>query len=261
MPNWVFNTLSVSGDKATLDEMVAQLNKPVTKHYPETNFDKELQKWVETPATQVFNNPVFSFWNVVAPTNLEAYYGEEVFKNTDTNSRDKDGKIDGVAFMAEFHRSIAEDNDWYHWNIRNWGTKWDIASADDELYGGTSMEVNDDGDVVYRFETAWSPVHEVLTKLSKMYPTLTFDYYYEEEQGWGGEDTIVNGEIIESNEWDIPNSHADNVKLDKECNCEFDDDPAYWYSDCPVDTEKYEWVDGEWVEKVSDPSAMIDLSN
>ena len=248
MPNWVFNTLSVSGDKATLDEMVAQLNKPVTKNYPKHEFDKEQQKWVDTPDVQIYNNPVFSFWNVVAPTNLEAYYGEQTHK-TDLDN-----------FIESFHNAVANDNSWYYWNLRNWGTKWDIASADGDTYG-TTMEVNDDGDVVYRFETAWSPVHEVITKLSQMYPTLTFGYYYEEEQGWGGEDTIIDGEVIESNEWDIPNSHADNVKLDKECNCEVEDDPVYWYQDCPIDPEKYEWVDGEWVEKVSDPSAMIDLSN
>ena len=236
MPNWVFNTLSVSGDKATLDEMVAQLNKPVTKNYPETNFDKDKGEWVNTPATQVYNNPVFSFWNVVAPTNLEAYYGEQTHK-TDLDN-----------FIESFHNAVANDNSWYYWNLRNWGTKWDIASADGDTYG-TTMEVSDDGDVVYRFETAWSPVHEVITKLSKMYPTLEFGYYYEEEQGWGGEDTIIDGEIVESNEWDIPSSHADHEKLDRECQCQFDDDPAYWYSDCPIDPEKYEWVDGEWVEK------------
>lgn len=262
MPNWVFNTLSVSGDKATLDEMVAQLNKPVTKHFPQMNFDKDKGEWVNTPDVQIYNNPIFSFWNVVAPTDLEAYYGDEVFKKDKKSSFNEDGSFNNENFMSEFIRSMAEDQDWYHWNCRNWGTKWDIASADGDTYG-TTMEVNDDGDVVYRFETAWSPVHEVLTKLSKMYPTLEFGYYYEEEQGWGGEDTIIDGEVVESKEWDIPSSHADHTALDRECNCECEPDyPEFWYKDCPVDKTKYHWVDGEWQElEMSDPNAMIDLSN
>ena len=103
---------------------------------------------------------------------------------------------------------------------------------------------------MYRFQTAWSPVNEIFAVLSEQYPKLTFDYEYEEEQGWGGSAVWGNGELLLEEEYDIPNSHADYVARDRECYCVSEDDPEYWYSDCPVDTEKFEYVNG-WKEKES----------
>ena len=202
--------------------------------------------------TYTYNNPVFSFMNVVAPTDLEAYYGEEVFKKstTDTVGDTLNDSFNSEAFMAEFVRSMTEDNDWYHWNVRNWGTKWDIAVRNDEEYADTTLENTDDGSLMYRFNTAWSPVTEVVRLLSEMYPSLTFEYEFEEEQGWGGIGEYRNGEESIIDEWDIPSSHADYVKRDRECSCECEPDyPEFWYEDCPADTEKYVWVDGGWEEK------------
>jgi hypothetical protein len=258
MPNWVFNSLVVSGEKSELDRMVAHLNTPFEKHFPKTEFNKEEQKWVETPDVQVYDNPVFAFWNICRPSDLEKYYGEEVHKNRE-GMFDKDGKMNNDAFMAEFVRSMSEDEDWYHWNVRNWGTKWDVAVSNGDKYPNTTMEVNDDGSIMYHFQTAWSPVGEALTKLSEMFPTLTFNYEYEEEQGWGGVVEFLDGEESIINEWDIPESHADYKALDRECYCEFEDDPEYWYKDCPVDTTKYKWnaEDNEWEENSIDIPAEV----
>jgi len=248
MPNWVFNSLVVSGEQSELDKMVAQLNQPFTMHHP-------VHKFVDGKYTQVadfeeYNNPVFAFWNIVKPTDLKSYYEKEVFTKK---------QLDGEEFMAEFVRSMREDQDWYHWNCRNWGTKWDVAVSNDNEYSNTIKTVNDDGSILYQFETAWSPVGEVLIKLSEQYPTLEFDYEYEEEQGWGGKCTFLDGEEIFSAEWDIPMSHAEHKALDKECNCEFDDDSDYWFEDCPVDTSKYEWnkEDEEWTEKTIDSTPSM----
>ena len=237
MPNWVFNSLQVSGDKVSLDKLREQLNQPVTKHFPDTNYDKELEKWVDTPATQHYSNPVFSFWNVIAPTDLEAYYGESY-------------KSDNEDLIEKIKEEFAVGMDWYNWNVRNWGTKWDICVSDGEKYSNTTLEIDEYGSLLYHFETAWSPVIEVIDALAQMYPELVFDYEYEEEQGWGGSHTWVNGEVTDTMEYDIPSSHADFEALDhRECNCQVDDDPTYWFKDCPVDTDKYELLNGEWVEK------------
>jgi hypothetical protein len=253
MPNWVFNSLVVSGEKSELDKMVAQLNAPFEKHFPDQKFNQETKEWEHTPAVQVYDNPVFAFWNICRPSDLEKYYGEEVFKN-------RTDPFDGQAFMAEFIRSMSEDEDWYHWNCRNWGTKWDVAVANGQDYSDTTMTVNDDDSVMYHFQTAWSPVGEALIKLSEMFPTLEFDYEYEEEQGWGGKCTFVGGKDVACQEWDIPSSHADYEALERECRCEYDD-IEYAFKDCPVDTTKYKWNDEieEW-EEMSDPSAMIETT-
>jgi hypothetical protein len=249
MPNWVFNSLVVSGEQSELDKMVAQLNQPFEKHFPDSKFNQETKEWEQFPDVQVYDNPVFAFWNIVKPTDLEAYYERDTFKGNVNIKKDADGKFDNDSFMAEFVRSMRDDQDWYHWNVRNWGTKWDIAVPNGQEYSDTQMEITDDGSVMYHFQTAWSPVGEVLIKLSEMYPSLEFDYEYEEEQGWGGTCTFVNGEETASDEWDIPESHADYKDRDKECPCEYDD-IEYAYKDCPVDTTGYQWndEDHEWQE-------------
>jgi hypothetical protein len=251
MPNWVFNSLVVSGEKSELDKMVAQLNQPFVKHFPEHKFENGEIVWVADE--QHYDNPVFSFWNIVKPTDLEAYYGEEVHKKTNLAPDE---------FMAEFVRSMRDDNDWYHWNCRNWGTKWDVAVDNKSDYSDTRMEITDDGSVMYHFNTAWSPVGEVLIKLSEQYPTLEFDYEYEEEQGWGGSCTFKAGEDIACDEYDIPMSHADYKDRDQECVCEYGD-PENGYEDCPVDTTKFKWDSEleEWVELSDLSDTLVSTTN
>jgi len=247
MPNWVFNSLVVSGEKSELDKMVEQLNQPFVKHFPEHKFENGEIVWVADE--QHYDNPVFAFWNIVKPTDLEAYYATEVFTKKQLN---------GEEFMQEFVRSMKEDQDWYHWNCRNWGTKWDIGVVNGDEYPNTIKTITDDGDVMYHFETAWSPVGEVLMKLSEMYPTLNFDYEYEEETGWGGACTFLAGEDIACDEYDSPMSHADYKDRDKECICEYGD-PENGYEDCPVDTNKFNWNkdDEEWQEIAIDNTAQV----
>ena len=228
MPNWVSNSLSVSGDSATLKAMAEKLNTPVTKHHPElSNVDGE---WKEVEATQLFSNPIFSFFNVIAPTDLETYYATPKLE---------------PRIEKEFNpwpsilNDIATKNDWYNWNVRNWGTKWDIAAFDGEQYGSTTVEEISPEQLLYHFQTAWSPVFPVIEKLSEQYPTLVFDYEYEEEQGWGGEAAWKDGEITFQSQYDEPNSHTDFVERDNEdgCVCSWLEDSESWYDDCPREVE------------------------
>jgi hypothetical protein len=229
MPNWVYNSLVVSGDKSELEKMVAQLNKPFDKHFPDTKWNDETKSWDNTPAVQHYSNPVFAFWNIIAPTNLEAYYGEEK----------KIADSDALSMIAKIELGFQTGMDWYNWNVRNWGTKWDVAVSDDSKYSNTTMEWTDDDSVMYHFETAWSPVFEALIKLSEMFPSLEFDYEYEEEQGWGGKVFISDGQHTVEEEYDIPESHADYVARGKEdsCVCNWFDDEDEVFEDCPKTSE------------------------
>jgi hypothetical protein len=251
MPNWVFNSLVVSGEQSELDKMVEQLNQPFTMHHPVHDFVDG--NYTQVADFQDYNNPVFAFWNIVKPTDLEAYYGEEIHKKTNLAPDE---------FMAEFVRSMREDQDWYHWNCRNWGTKWDVAVANGEKHSNTIKTVNDDGSILYQFETAWSPVGEVLLKLSEQYPTLEFDYEYEEEQGWGGSCTFLGGEETRSDEYDIPSSHADYEALERECQCQYED-VEYAFEDCPMDTTKYKWDTEleEWQELSDLSDTLVSTNN
>ena len=63
-------------------------------------------------------------------------------------------------------------SDWYHWNIDNWGTKWDV-----ECYEEARI---DDDYVELSFDSAWAPPVVWLEKVAKKYPKLKFSLKYNE---------------------------------------------------------------------------------
>lgn len=207
MPNWVFNHLSISGDAEQIEKVKNQLNKPIVKNYKEKEGDK--------PVT--YSNPIFSFWNIVAPP--EEKYDEYFEVN---------GYVDGK-------KTGNSPFNWYSFNNREWGTKWDVAVSDEAKYSDTSLESESPTYLYYRFDTAWSPPVEAIEKLSSQYPELKITLEFEEEQGWGGEYLFSEGSYSAVREWDIPNSHADWVALDREdsCQCAHTEDTDDWYDDCP----------------------------
>ena len=180
MPNWVFNGLTIEGNPEQVDKLVEQMNKPFVQSI-KANGDLAYQikqtKYV---------NPIFAFWNIIAPTDLEAYQGQPTF--------DKEFSL---AFEGE---------DWYNWNNRNWGTKWDVAVSEDNKYPETYMEgpvENGENKVVYyNFDTAWSRPLPALLKLSEQYPNLLMTLTYKEESGWGGEMEFLRGVVISESEYD-----------------------------------------------------------
>ena len=59
-------------------------------------------------------------------------------------------------------RPADQEEDWYSWNVNNWGTKWDVN------IGG--YEIVDENTVSFTFDSAWSP------------PTALYDFL--QEEGW-----------------------------------------------------------------------------
>ena len=208
MPNWCFNYLDISGgDVSTLK---SQLNAPFEVMHDSWNketgqMEKKLFK---------YSNPVFAFWNIIKPTNLEAYNGPQP--------------------ETDLSKAIAFDSDhWYDWNVRNWGTKWDVAVGDDNKYPET--ELTDEGETFlgYRFNTAWSPPSEAIAKLSEQYPDLVFTLSFEEETGWGGEIIFEGGNGIETEAYGWKCRDCDHTEEDTPyCEeCEFDTCPECGYNE------------------------------
>jgi len=108
-------------------------------------------------------------------------------------------------------------NHWYDWNVRNWGTKWDVAVRDNEEYPDTELHDESTTTLGYKFNTAWSPPVEAITKLSKQYPSLEMNLSYEEETGWGGEMTLLNGFITDVEEYDNKCRDCDSLNTLEYC--------------------------------------------
>lgn len=153
----------------------------------------------------------FSYWNFVTPPQEALDSGEY----WETN-----GFIKG-------ERKGDTPNNWYNFNNREWGTKWDTYDVYAENRGDNEWQVS--------FTSAWSPPMPVFEAMVGQHPDLEFSFSWEEEQGWGGEATGTRGDFYVDREWDIPDSHADHVERDRldSCLCAYYDDPKEWYRDCP----------------------------
>lgn len=118
------------------------------------------------------------------------------------------------------------NGEWSHsWCSDTWGTKWDACDPYLEDGGGQ--------DIMYSFNTAWSPPTPIVQEMIKEFPKLKFDMYYEEQgcdfqgvlQGEGGEITAdlceeFHPECAECCLRDYPSSE-----------CVFDDEIGDWM--CP----------------------------
>lgn len=77
-------------------------------------------------------------------------------------------------------------DDWYHWRLDNWDTKWN------------AYEVQVENNTIFFF-TAWSPPINVIKTLSKKFPEVRFEYYFDVEgegDDYGYSQVFLNGEMI-----------------------------------------------------------------
>lgn len=217
MPNWVYNELTISGSAEDIANIKEQLARP--KPMPNGEASEER---------------VISFWNIKHPPldKMDEYHG-------------MNGWAEGVATgQTPFN--------WYNYNNREWGTKWDASDA--------CLNSDTETSLSYSFSTAWSPP-SVFTALSEQYPDSTITLWYEEEQGWGGKIAFENGEENEIEEWDVPDSHEDYKSRDKadQCVCGWETDVEEWYDDCPDKAEQMKALLEETeqaVEKFEDISEL-----
>ena len=81
----------------------------------------------------------------------------------------KDGQL-----LFETHEFPDGKNDdrWYHWNISNWGTKWDACNVEIDYY--------DDSQIEMRFDTAWSPPEPICKRLREMFEDIHISWFYDE---------------------------------------------------------------------------------
>ena len=222
MPNWVYNGLTIEGNPDQVKSLIKQMNKPYVysvEPLGDLSFGIKQRKYV---------NPIFSFHNIYSYKDAgitdEQYHSQPVFPE----------KFD-LAF---------EGNDWYNFNTREWGTKWDVAVSDDDKYSNTSIQESENGDnyvVYYNFETAWSRPLGAIEKLSAQYPTLLFTLSYEEETGWGGEMEFLRGEIISQSEYD-----------NKCRDCDAEDQMEYCDNECGEICNACHWLGEADLEAVAE---------
>jgi hypothetical protein len=240
MPNWCFNTLTIQGPKEQVDYIKDRLNKPFEKIAD--NWNIETQQ-METK-TYKYSNPVFAFHNIY--NHIEAGISDEAYTSQPDHTLP-------IAEAMQF-----KTNDWYSFNVREWGTKWDVAVQDNDKWPDTELlEYKSEGDdhwVVYRLNTAWSPPAPAIEKLSALVPNCVITLEFEEETGWGGEYEFVNGEL--TSEFNYESKCRDCDSLDSLSYCDNDCgeicDSCHWLGEadleCVAECEEHKiYLDEEHV--------------
>jgi hypothetical protein len=212
MPNWCYNGLTIEGNPDLVNDLVKQMNKPFVMLHDSWNKTTGNMEVSQT----TYPNPVFAFYNIFNHrqdniTDLE-YVAQPTHSKLDVNDSN---------WWNDTQELAKTDKSWYNWNIRNWGTKWDVAVPAEDSYKNTYIEgPTENGEnlvVYYNFETAWSPPVPALEKLSAQYPSLLFTLSYEEETGWGGEMELLRGEVISISEYENKCRDCDSINCMEYC--------------------------------------------
>lgn len=109
---------------------------------------------------------------------------EEAFLRQRTDIKREDWNLGKTAFQNSQKYGATT---WYEWSIGHWGTKWN--SYDSAGYqGGHQIE----------FSTAWSAPHPILEKLTEMFPDVTINHKWADEDLGNncGALEYLDGEVI-----------------------------------------------------------------
>jgi hypothetical protein len=169
MPNWASSVITITGEQEVVTEVKNRLAKPYANpHHPEETIEG-----------------VFLLWNIVKPNNLSAYLGKEqeafaeiINADPELAELNKPVEPEMSSIMEKVLHQLATSDEWYEWNCRNWGTKWEIgdkATLDLEVMGELSFDdkpVENSLELVYSMDSAWSPPVEALNSLAEQYPTI-----------------------------------------------------------------------------------------
>ena len=166
---------SLEGPEADemLDDFMEQIGSEIPKG---AHLDSSGELFVEMTTEK--ETPPFSFWNVVAPDDLEKYFDIE---GKETKS--------GTTYS-------------YDWNVEHWGTKRDAEMLDVEMEYDESTE---ERKVHYTFTTPHVPPVPVFRAIATKWPELTFSFVWEIPEfggeGSGAEYEGSDGKLTEIHSW------------------------------------------------------------
>ena len=193
MPNHTANNLTVHGPAADVLRFVAQAKSEDR----ELDFNRlvpmpEDLRGTSSPARIQTQEEIDKTW---------ADWREKTNKG-ELGSFEKERPFGLGITQAKYDELMAKYGcaDWYEWAIRNWGTKWNAYDVTE--WGIVSQDKGELSASIY-YETAWSPVTQLLLTVSRDYPTLEFYHEFADEGGsFLGSEVILNGQIISEEELD-----------------------------------------------------------
>lgn len=203
MPNWTSNTLTVTGTgkyKKELTEFIKAVDGRVVvekkdlKMAKKKHLEENRQKYIDEKNLADWANhnnmsALKFFLSVLCydkGENGSVHIGSSMSMNklvprpaeldtftSPARAEHGEKKKDFEARVERCKKQYGAD-DWYHWNCNNWGTKWDVNA---------SITSQSDTEIVYQFDSAWSPPSAFIVKASEKFPNLHFSMEFEGEGG------------------------------------------------------------------------------
>lgn len=208
MPNHVSTILEVTGTPKDIDEFI----KKAAREYE--NGEKVIFSFGSFDPCPPELHDVSSPVTIVSQDDYDkavAKRNEQIKNNKDTDF------ILALPLTAELQATYlahhGADN-WYDWQVKNWGTKWDCYDQSQEWE--ITENPNDDMQKTIKcfYMTAWSPATKALSTISSMYPNLSFKHSFADEGGgFIGYQVFEDGEGVEEVDYEWDSEDAKDLRL------------------------------------------------
>ena len=191
MPNHITNRLTIIGTEEQVKQVTEAIKGEREDQFIDFNKISPIPKELE---------------NTQSPSKIisQKEYDEQEKRIAEGNLTDNEknrGLSRGLTQeLADEYKIRFGASDWYDWQTSNWGTKWNA-------YEQVQIDEN-----VIEFQTAWSTPFALLVNLSILFPEVTFEVRFADEDfGYNvGEYTLLGGVEILTN---IPNGGSEEAYL------------------------------------------------
>lgn len=197
MPNYVKHTLVIVGEQADIDLVCKTI---CNAEHGGIDFNNII------PMPEILHN-------VTSPVRIISefeYKAQEDKKLADSLLGKEERFFTGGGITEKMQKELIKEHgydNWYDWSCAKWGTKWNACDVSRPEMGDRNGMTT----ATLHFDTAWSCPFPVLEELSKLFPMVTLEVIYADED-WSnncGEFELRAGEVIMEN---IPEMGSDEAK-------------------------------------------------
>jgi hypothetical protein len=213
MPNHISTNLEVTGTPKVIDEFIKRAA------YKYENGETAIFTFGSFHPCPKELHEVSSPVRIVSQEEYDKFKAELEIKIAALKAEGKDPDyFIGNPITEEMRQTylahLGADN-WYDWQVANWGTKWDCYGHSNEWTRTTNPNDDTQETIKCFYMTAWSPATAALTTISAMYPTLTFKHSYADEGGgFIGYEVIQDGKVIEEVEYNWESVEAKRLRAE-----------------------------------------------
>ncbi len=169
MPNWSFNNFQISGRSEEMEKFYQTALKKSTEGELIFSFSNVI------PQPEKIKNTISPSSSAKGVKWLNTSKLEHREGQLDEIFGIKNGLIPCENNTEEKCKQLIQEfrcDNWYDWNIENWGTKWNVE---------VDCFERSDSKFTCQFETAWTPPGLFLSRLQQLFPNLDIKLTYELE--------------------------------------------------------------------------------